>query len=136
MMNIKLFYADSSNLSKNIKPIQEVPAISEPAYAQNQSVQQTNQSLNNSQCLACSVINYANGNASCIGKLVLLPNYALNAQIICDINFNSYLCTYNQQTNQYNCIGNIIFEPSGEYAVYQGYQKVGTLCYHSFEGLV
>lgn len=86
--------------------------------------------------MARSVINYANGNASCIGKLVLLPNYALNAQIICDINFNSYLCIYNQQTNQYNCIGNIIFEPSGEYAVYQSYQKVCMLCYHSFEDLV
>jgi len=123
--------------SEKIEPVQEVTAISESDCPQNQeapTIQQSSKAENNypQTNLAISVMN-AVTSATCIGKYVQILNRPTYAQVICDANCNPYLCIPNQQTNQYDYIGNIVFEPSGEYAVYQGYQKVGTLCYRSFE---
>lgn len=123
--------------SEKIEPVQEVTAISESDCPQNQeapTIQQSSKAENNypQTNLAISVMN-AVTSATCIGKYVQILNRPTYAQVICDANCNPYLCIPNQQTNQYDYIGNIVFEPSGEYAVYQGYQKVGTLRYHSFE---
>lgn len=130
---------DTDDSAENAEPVQE-SAVSETTVssqnpnAQLLTVQQTNQPAKQPTfSLAQSVINYANGTARCIGKYVQIPNRLDYAYICSDINCNPYLCIPNQQTNQYDYIGNIVFEPSGEYAVYQGYQKLGTLCYHSFE---
>ncbi len=129
--------AASNTLSENIEPVQDATAVSESDCPQDQEVstiQQSSKAENNypQTNLAISAMN-AVTSATCIGKYVQIPNYRTYAQVICDANCNPYLCIPNQQTNQYEPYGMIVFEPSGEYAVYQSCQKVATLCYHSFE---
>lgn len=134
--------AGSNSSSENIEPVQEITSISEPAYPQSQelqvpAVQQTNQINNNypQVNLAISAIN-AVTSATCMGRYVQISNYpAEYAKIICDANCNAYLGILNQQTNQYGIVGTVVLEDS-EYAVYQNYQKVGTLSYNSFEDTV
>ena len=127
------------NPAENTEPVQETTVLPEPACPQSQevqAVQQINQPANNNQqfSLATSVIN-AVTSATCVGKYIQIPNYPLYARVICDENYNTYLGIPNPQTNQYDANGTIILETSG-YAVYQGWQKVGTLQYNLFEDSV
>lgn len=128
------------NPAENAKAVQQETTISTesvcPQSQEVQAVQQINQPADNNQqfSLAASVIN-AMTYGNCIGKHIQIPNYPLYAKVICDENYNPYLGIPNQQTNQYEACGAIVFENS-EYAVYKEWQKIGTLRYNLLEDSV
>lgn len=123
------------NPVENAKAVQQEITISPesacPQSQEVQAVQQINQPANNNQqfSLAVSVIN-AMTYGNLIGKSIRIPNYPLFVQVTFDENCNPYLGIPNQYETY-----RIVLENS-EYAVYQEWQKVGTLQYSSFEDSV
>ncbi|MDE6678224.1 MAG: hypothetical protein K2K02_04200, partial [Ruminococcus sp.] len=105
----------------NSIPVSEQPYQPEPADDYETFISNNNTNMS----VAQNMINLYGGLARCFNKYVQIPNYPAYACTYFDSNYNAYLCTMDFN-NQYIPFANIFIEGS-EFAVYQNYQRIGTL---------